>query len=67
MSGLDVMVSDHDCIIAHVFNHAGEEMLRESIDIVVVICGVVSLETVSSIEKDDIFLADSCPDAVHIP
>ena len=59
MSGLDVVVSDHDGIVTDVLNHPGEEMLGSRINIVVEICCVIALEAVAVIQKDYVFCSFS--------
>ena len=61
------MISESDCIIAHVLGHTGIHVRSHSVNVIEVICRIVPLEDVSSIDQDHVFLSDGSPYAVHGP
>jgi hypothetical protein len=66
MTGLYIVVADSDGIVSHIGNYAGEKMLALGIDIVVIVGGIVPLETVAGIDKQYVILAVGSAYAVHI-
>ena len=57
VSGLDVVVSDGDGVVAHMVEHVGAEVCGGGVDEVVVVCRGLSLQDVAVVEQDDAVVA----------
>ena len=66
MASLYVMVPPHNCIVVHIVKDAREKMGREGVYIVIIVCGVVTLQAVSGINEKDIILAIGLTYAVYV-
>ena len=67
VTGLDVMISNHDSIIADVLHHSSEKMLGLSVYIIIIVGRIIALQTISCINQDHIIFSDGRAYAVHIP
>ena len=67
MSGLYIMIAYNDCIIIHFFHNPGKKMLGCGVNIIEIICGIVSLQTITGIDKNYIILAFCDTQTVCIP
>ena len=66
MASLYVMVPPHHSIVVHIVKDARKKMGREGVYIVIIVCGVVTLQAVSGINENDIILAIGLTYAVYV-
>ena len=66
MASLYVVITPHHGIVFHIVKDAREKMGREGVYIVVIVCGVVTLQAVSGINEKDIILAIGLTYTVYV-
>ena len=65
MTGLYIMVAQDNRVVSHIFGQARINMRTQGVDIVEIICRVISLDDISRVNEQHIFRAFSFPDTVH--
>jgi hypothetical protein len=67
MPGFDIVITQHYCIIAHIFHHSAEKVLPSRFVLKIEIVGLICpLEMVTIIDKEYRFLTIFTPLLVHI-
>ena len=67
MSGLEVMVSGHPCIVFQILEHPRVYMFGFRIHIIVIIGGIITMETVTRIYEKYVFLTGGNAHTVNVP